>query len=638
MRKALIFHRGNMDRSIYTILIVILLSLSVSALSQQQCLWNQCSGYNPANTGNNGMPLSCINSPALHIENYSALTTSNNIQHQVLYGDVDSSGIMGWVYAPDATTLHIRRVFATVSNTVYNTLSYWTTTSSMTSNYVLARFYNDSSDQKYIYTANSSDFLVYGVRGGSLQLIANKRYSAYGTSRTWVMASDDGGNVWAWASGNPNGVRWQPATNTISNQSGLTFASADYNTMSRGAFDDTLVFRNFYCIADTSNNRISCYSVNDSMQRMTAFNTSVGSFTNLVRGYFAPVKLGGNWYIINAYQFRNGGTATSNPSMSAIQLYNPSTGAIAAQYTGSGYSNVVVGDYNKDGFNEYCFLRNVTGVVELHCYDQAFQLIQNSTVNVSLNDIVMADFNSTQPTMGFASYEGIFYPSQGLIYPSGQTGSAPGMPTVGVTLTASGQIIPVVAYSDTSTAFVMAPFVGSVSCGNGVCDSGESVFTCPADCGSPPSNQTGDICRRDSDCVTNQCDYGHCQLALGGKACTSGTTCISGNCSAGRCTKSSWWQTINAGKTDLAGNDDNTNDFISIFFIFVLAAIFAVVGFVSGSAAMGLGLAVVWILVSSVFFAKVGWLSPFLAFLTILGVIVVGVLTLVTMNAINSRG
>ena len=121
------------------------------------------------------------------------------------------------------------------------------------------------------------------------------------------------------------------------------------------------------------------------------------------------------------------------------------------------------------------------------------------------------------------------------------------------------------------------------------------------------SLSTGVPCEEDSDCATGNCEYGICSKKGGLENCDIDGDCISGICLNGKCTKPSIWAGIDASKDQLLGDDDSTNNFISLFFIFGLCALFVVKGGKSGVLpAVGV------FFFGSIFFAIVGWLSPFI--------------------------
>lgn len=132
-------------------------------------------------------------------------------------------------------------------------------------------------------------------------------------------------------------------------------------------------------------------------------------------------------------------------------------------------------------------------------------------------------------------------------------------------------------------------------------------------------NETGlkennDFCSVNSDCVTGLCNMGRCSQKGGGSSCNNDFECLSGSCNGWVCSAPSLWQTIDSGKTSLFGNDEFTNDFISLLIAFlVFALIFGGSVYLSQ---MGAGLIVggASFMALCIFFAIVGWLSPFILF------------------------
>ena len=164
----------------------------------------------------------------------------------------------------------------------------------------------------------------------------------------------------------------------------------------------------------------------------------------------------------------------------------------------------------------------------------------------------------------------------------------------------------------------------SVSCGDGVCSGAENQLTCPVDClintSNPPSDLkgVGEKCVNDSVCFTDYCLYGVCSLKSTSLECDFDYECLSGVCFNGECTKPSLWERLDASKKESFGDDVNTNNGISI-----LVMIFTGLGFGAGGV-LGILLGFILIMVEAFFFAYVGWLSGWIAFVLIVGYIVAG--------------
>lgn len=135
--------------------------------------------------------------------------------------------------------------------------------------------------------------------------------------------------------------------------------------------------------------------------------------------------------------------------------------------------------------------------------------------------------------------------------------------------------------------------------------------------------ETGDPCLTNDDCDCQLCEYGYCSLRSGSFNCIiNGTSrddcCLSGECSdLGYCTKETLWQGLDASKDQQFGNDTMTNNFISLFFIIAISGFLMFHGNIIGG--------VFGLYILSIFFAIIGWLSPFI----LMGMIVTGLIAIV---------
>lgn len=138
-----------------------------------------------------------------------------------------------------------------------------------------------------------------------------------------------------------------------------------------------------------------------------------------------------------------------------------------------------------------------------------------------------------------------------------------------------------------------------------------------------PLNTTGTPCDENKQCLTGLCEYGYCALKEGGIECSSGSQCISGQCKNNKCTKPSLNQRLDNQKNVAVGDDSDTNNLVSLFFMYIWIVPLSAFGI--GGVLAGLILAIP----IGIFFAIKGWLSGFILFGIImvkLIIMVVGVL------------
>jgi hypothetical protein len=131
----------------------------------------------------------------------------------------------------------------------------------------------------------------------------------------------------------------------------------------------------------------------------------------------------------------------------------------------------------------------------------------------------------------------------------------------------------------------------------------------------------GDPCDDDNDCDCTNCEYGFCALMGGSENCLINGTerddcCLSGVCTFDKCTKASMWAGMVASKNQQFGDDANTNNFISLFFIFAISGFLMYYGNVIA------GIFALYLL--SIFFVIIGWLSSFI----LIGIILTGLIAI----------
>ena len=136
-------------------------------------------------------------------------------------------------------------------------------------------------------------------------------------------------------------------------------------------------------------------------------------------------------------------------------------------------------------------------------------------------------------------------------------------------------------------------------------------------------------CDTNDDCECDLCEYGFCALRTTNMNCViNGTSrddcCLSGSCSGGKCTKAGLWESLDASKDQQFGDSTMTNNFISLFFVIAISGFLMYYGNVIA------GVFALYML--SIFFAVVGWLSPFI----LIGMIITGLIALVFKIMIGS--
>jgi len=215
------------------------------------------------------------------------------------------------------------------------------------------------------------------------------------------------------------------------------------------------------------------------------------------------------------------------------------------------YGTVMVGDYDKDGSNEFC-TPVTTGLSNpgfiLNCYDDSFTLelshlflVANTTPGM-----VMGDFLPDHAFLGIATYEGIWYinetnTSHGILeYDSGkhyEQANNPGSMAV----VASSGTSPMYVYTDDDEGFIVRDTFVGLSCGDGICQNFENDFNCPVDCVIRGAEE----CITDADCAVLSSQYPYCidNLCIASdnlnQTCTKDTDCDFTNpfCYSGICIK-----------------------------------------------------------------------------------------------------
>lgn len=297
------------------------------------------------------------------------------------------------------------------------------------------------------------------------------------------------------------------------------------------------------------------------------------------------------------------------------------------------YSNWMVADFNKDGFNDACIIyvggRDGLRGTNITCVDSSLSIILNAVITKSFNlsqietkGFVMGDFNHSNPTLGFATVSGIYYlfgENFTQIFNSSYAHSASRNGNL-IIVSGSTDDNPAAVYTDSTIGFIIRNSYSSITCGNGICEIGENALVCNDDCSTNASgarNATGMTCIHNSDCQTGLCEYNICVKKGTNALCTTNSECMSGVCNFGKCTKPSLWVSIDTSKDELAGDDTSTNNLISITIM--------IVSMVAISIAVHAFWGIFAFMAEAIFFTLVGWLSTFILF----GIFFVGLVTII---------
>ena len=130
-------------------------------------------------------------------------------------------------------------------------------------------------------------------------------------------------------------------------------------------------------------------------------------------------------------------------------------------------------------------------------------------------------------------------------------------------------------------------------------------------------------------CLTGYIEYGRCALLPGGHTCSLSVDCISRSCQAGYCTQPTIIQNLEQSRNQQFGDTAAASDFVCLFLILGGAIGILVLG---GFNVLTGGVAMAYILFTSIFFIIIGWLSLFFLFGVIL-LLVIGAVLLILLNS-----
>lgn len=213
------------------------------------------------------------------------------------------------------------------------------------------------------------------------------------------------------------------------------------------------------------------------------------------------------------------------------------------------YSNWMIGNFDKTSDTQACIItisnRTICFVDGYYGDPQYNYTTSPYPVNSSAL-IFMGDWNVSEPYMGFATSEGIYYASPddvgyiGSNYTVIRTGlknyyatsSARTSPVISMLNVPTSSVTPVyhfvgtptILYVDSSVSKMLKQGVAG-SCNNGVCDAGE-LFSCPSDCSLiTPTYPV--VCTFDAQCppAYPKCVNGSCISGYSGIFCVDSSSC-----------------------------------------------------------------------------------------------------------------
>lgn len=297
-----------------------------------------------------------------------------------------------------------------------------------------------------------------------------------------------------------------------------------------------------YCYGGSSTN-IYCSVIDTNGIRLNS-NSSGVSVSTLERYFAGFVKMGGVYRWIYGYQGLSGANKRSSINV-MDDLYSTTYLYKIEAYN---LSLPSVGDYDKDGVTELCYMSyHNSGYFNFTCYTNTF-IAKKYEIYVNMSTTNISSFPFTFD-MAYTNYSDIYasiYTPEGIFYitPTTQTQYFPsGYQPTGVTTYSDGISFTtqefynryfgkftgstIYAYSDSIQNFVFSPFIATASCGNTVCDSGETILTCPEDCVNGTSGNSS-YCITSLDCPSlyPTCSGHQCVAGLTSIPCIDSTQCV----------------------------------------------------------------------------------------------------------------
>lgn len=398
-------------------------------------------------------------------------------------------------------------------------------------------------------------------------------------------------------------------------------------------------------VDDTSNDlTLAVRDTNNATLGSATIQAMTGTSANLLYYDAFYAKLGNNIYLFVSYVVNNDvsydyvGHKILDIS-SLMELYaNNNFTTINKGF--NMVSNWVVGDFNQNGDNEACFLYGygyAPGFINktnnyFTCLESASGVETNIDVTdiMSINHIAMADFVSNNDYSEIVTCEGIFQ-YNGSHFTKILDTDIDGNCTGDVEVFRDGSSGFMTAlYTDSTQGFLIRSSEVGSNCGDGICGLYENPYNCLEDCNITTDETAGldtnTASNNASNCASGYIEYGKCALKPFKMGCDADSECLSNSCVNGICDDSDVWTKFDNAKDQLYGDSDEANNFLSLIIVLGVGIFIAMQG--------GIFVSLGWIVLSTIFFTIVGWLSAFF----LVGMILLGLILLVLGVVIKGSG
>lgn len=301
---------------------------------------------------------------------------------------------------------------------------------------------------------------------------------------------------------------------------------------------------------------------------------------------------------------------------------------------GTGFNEKYLGsiaDVDYNGVNEFCYIED-DYTDNFICLDSSYSAIINISFDfLDLNFMAMGEYDNK--TDGNSDYmelltpEGIYIIQDNLSnltmvynFTDGYTNENTLIYPVSLR-NREDFIKDVLVVTPTSLNLYYSEGVGVV-CGNGNCEVGETILTCPSDCLVSGSNLSAvhESCNSDNDCYTGKCEYHLCMYKTTYEYCTNNDQCLSGVCENNKCTKDGIVDLIGDSKNQIVGTNQSDSNFFCMIIIMIVFFMCAV----SLRNIAGIILGLVLSLMLSIFFVTVSWLSTWIFVICFILIVLIG--------------